>query len=74
MERGRKEGHVDWNSLSTRLGHKIRIYCNDGMAPNSVHGAYLSKHGWILCAWREDGSFIGDGKTSDLDLIKNDKK
>lgn len=53
-----------------RNGWEARIYATDG-CNGDIHGAYRHPdHGWIICSWRSDGSWLRTERVHDFDLVK----
>jgi hypothetical protein len=53
----------------TRDGREVRIYAVDGRKGEEVHGAFLTKDGWVPCGWSESGLWC-DGGIDNADLIE----
>ena len=53
----------------TRDGREVRIYAVDGREDEEVHGAFLTKDGWVPCGWSKSGLWC-EGGTDNADLIE----
>lgn len=54
----------------TRDGRKVRIYAIDAARPNNVNGAVFDDaFGWLIQAWRQDGSVEKPGTDNNRDII-----
>ncbi len=53
----------------TRDGREVRIYAVDGREGEEVHGAFLSKGGWVSNSWAANGLWCAGGEDA-CDLIE----
>lgn len=53
----------------TRDDREVRIYAVDGRSGEEVHGAYLTKDGWVPFGWDKSGLWC-DGSEDKVDLIE----
>lgn len=61
---------IDKNrTYTTRDGREVRIYATDGGAAWRIHGATMTKSGWVPKTWTQEGSWMS-GYESVEDLIE----